>query len=513
VRDDGRSVRGLILALLLAACSRDPGPALQVTGETTKVRDGDALPARSPFFDGQRVTLRAARGETLGVAVWRRAKDAAQVSLVVEGADVRGYQVRSLPVRRASTSMYGPSDGTGRWPDRLEPVDTTERGGAVAAERVAFFDVAVPRDAAPGAHEGELVVGDARYPVELRVDAVTMPPIDESPRVWAYYDPREIARAAGVSAGSGLEAERAFAAMMRRYGVAASPDLGLDQWATHGDFLRGVPWVPVVLPEDPAEEAAAIRGWLDALAATKQQPFAIPIDEPRGVEAKRAVRARAERVRAAGQGKFLYAVTAGPDPIYGDLVDVHISPFLPTLEEPGGDRRWTYNGTPPFAGAMILDTGGAALRTWGWIGYRYRIPLWYVWDSAYWSDRHNERKRGGPRFPAQTAIDSDAVTFDDGEDRGNLDGVLAFWGASGPVPSWRLASLRRGLQDRALLELLDRCDRARADAIAKRMIPKALGDAGKPGASHPGAWPLDEARWEAARVELLDALAACAATR
>jgi hypothetical protein len=503
VRDDGRSVRGLIALALVAACGGDPGPALQVTGETTKVRDGAALPVRSPFFDGTQVTLRAARGETLGIAVWRRAKEGAAVSLTVEGAEVRGYQVRSVRVRRASTSMYGPSDGAGLWPDRLEPVSAA----SVPTERVAFFDVT---SSTAGVHRGELVVGDAHYPVTLTIDATLMPPIDASPRVWAYYDPREIARAAGVSPDAGLDAERAFAAMMRRYGVAASPDLGLDQWPTHGDFLRGVPWVPVVLPEDPAEEAAAIRGWLDALAATNQRPFAIPIDEPHGDEAKRAVHARAERVRAAGQGRFLYAVTAEPDPLYGDLVDVYISPFGITSAEPASDQRWTYNGTPPFAGAMIVDTGGAAMRTWGWIAYRYHVPLWYVWDAAYWSDRHNVRKRGGERFPPQTAIDSDAVTFDDGEDRGNLDGVLAFWGAGGPVPSWRLASLRRGLQDRALLELLERCDRAKADALAKRMIPKALGDAGKPGASSPGSWPLDEARWEAARIELLDALETCA---
>jgi hypothetical protein len=509
VRDDGGSVRGLIALAFVAACGGDPGAALQVTGETTKLRDGDALPTTSPFFDGKQVTLRAARGETLGVAVWRRAKGSVDVSLVVDGADVVGYRVRSFPVRRASTSMYGPSDGSGMWPDRLDAVAS----GAVATERVAFFDVVVARDAAPGEHQGSLVVGDATYPVSLSIDAVTLPPLDEHPRVWAYYDPREIARAAGVSPGAGLDAERSFAALLRRYGVAASPDLGLDQWPTHGDFLRGMPWVPVVLPDDPSEEAAAIRGWLDALAATKQQPFAIPIDEPHGDEGKRAVRARAERVRAAGQGRFLYAVTAEPDPIYGDLVDVYISPFGITSDKPAGDARWTYNGTPPFAGAMILDTGGAAMRTWGWIAYRYHVPLWYVWDAAYWSDRHNARKRGGERFPPQSAIDSDAVTFDDGEDHGNLDGVLAFWGTGGPVPSWRLATLRRGMQDRSLLELLARCDRARADALAKKMIPKALGDAGKPGASSPGSWPLDEARWEAARVEVLDALAACPATR
>jgi hypothetical protein len=159
---------------------------------------------------------------------------------------------------------------------------------------------------------------------------------------------------------------------------------------------------------------------------------------------------------------------------------------------------------------MILDTDGAALRTWGWIAFRWRVPIWYVWDAAYWSDRHNSRRRGGPRFPPPADLDADAVSFDDGEDHGNLDGVLGFWGPSGPEPSLRLAALRRGLQDRALLELLARCaGRDSADALAARLVPAALGDAGKPGDSRPGAWPTDEAAWEAARIEVLDALAAC----
>jgi len=481
--------------MLLGACGeRAPGPELQVTGETTKLRDGDRLPARSPFFDGARVRLRAARGEVLGLAVWRRGAGAVPVSLAIEDASVAGYRVESLPVVRESTSMWGPSAGRGRWPDRLVPVD-----GAVATERVAFFDVS---SAAPGVHAGELRVGAAQFPVALTIERTALASIADAPRVWAYYDPRELERAGGD--------ERALVALFRRYGVAASPDLALEDWPRRRDFVRGLPWVPVVLPDDPAAEADAIRGWLAALDGTGQVPFAIPIDEPRRAEDKRTVVARAERVHAAGGGRFLYAVTDRPDPVYGDRIDVYISPFAITLAEPGGPSRWTYNGTPPFAGAMILDTPGAALRTWGWIGYRYRIPLWYVWDAAYWSDRHNARRRGGPRFPPPTDVDLDAVTFDDGEDHGNLDGELAFPGAPGPLPSWRLAALRRGLQDRALLEQLEACaGRAAADAIAARLVPRALGDAGGPGAAGDGAWPDDEAAWEAGRGALLDALAAC----
>ena len=476
-----------------------------MTGESTKVRLGDPLPAESAIFDGERVRLRGGRGEVLGVVVWRAAPDEVPVALAIDGAEVAGHQVRHHVVRRPSTRMWGPSRGRGAWPDRLVPV-----AGAVPTTRAAYFAVTVPRGASPGLHAGTLTVGDRAVPVELEVDAIELPDLGAAPRVWAYYDPREIARAAGVTGDAAFAAELAWSAMFRAHGVAASPDMGLADWPRRRPQVEGLGLVPVVLPSDPAEEEAAVRGWVDALAGTPFQPFSIPIDEPRRLWQKLAVRERAARVRAAGAGRFLYVVTDRPHFVYGDLVDVHASPFAVTREGPRPGTLWTYNGTPPFAGAMILDTDGVALRTWGWIAHRWQVPLWYVWDAAYWSDRHNARRRGGPRFPPPTDLDADAVTFDDGEDHGNLDGVLAFWGAWGPEPSLRLAALRRGLQDRALLELLATCaGPAAADELAAELVPTALGDAGRPGDSRPGSWPTDEAAWEAARHRILDAILAC----
>jgi len=145
---------------------------------------------------------------------------------------------------------------------------------------------------------------------------------------------------------------------------------------------------------------------------------------------------------------------------------------------------------------MVVDAVDPALRTWGWIAYRYRIPVWYVWDALYWHDRHN-RKKEPPR-----ALDAtrDATSFDDGDDHGNLDGVLALPGCH---PTLRLEALRRGYEDRALLQLAEACHPAETAALAAKLIPRALGDA--KGAA---AWPADEEAWEAARRELLG-LAQC----
>jgi hypothetical protein len=298
--------------------------------------------------------------------------------------------------------------------------------------------------------------------------------------VWAYFDPREVADPHGWSRA------------MRAYGVVAMPDLALDDWEVWKDAARGLPAVPVKLPADIDAWPEAIRTW-EARTAGGPPAFAIPIDEPRRLWQKLVVR---ERAALAGDGTFLYAVTDTPHFVYGGAVDLFITPYDVTLEHPG----WTYGGTPPYAGSMVLDTDGTALRTWGWIGWRWRVPVWYVWDAAYWRDRYHHRDAVDPA--------KDAITFDDGDDHGNLDGVLAWQADDGSFePSLRLEELRRGLQDRALLELYERCaGRDAADAIAAPLVPRALGDAGPPGRSGPGAWPTAEAPWEAARAGLLDAI-------
>jgi hypothetical protein len=147
---------------------------------------------------------------------------------------------------------------------------------------------------------------------------------------------------------------------------------------------------------------------------------------------------------------------------------------------------------------MVLDAEPPGMRTWGWIAWRWQIPIWYVWDGLYWHDRHN--RRGAPMPGRSLDPRADPVSFDDGEDHGNLDGVLALPGCR---PTLRLAALRRGYQDHALLELAAACNRPAADELAAQLVPRALGDAG----DRP-SWPSDEATWEAARQRLIE-LASC----
>ena len=490
-------------ALTLVACKApDRGPELQIVGESYRAPRGEPLPAASPWFDGRRVELAGARGEVLAIQVLHSGAEAVPSTLHVEGATVRGFDLEAAVVKRPSTSLYGGSRGAGVYLDTIVPSHPADqpRGNA-------YFEIEVDRSAAPGVHSGELSVGSRRFPVSLTVSAVDLPPIDRTLWIWAYEDPREFAWS-GFSASS-LEApapvETRCIATFRSFGVMLSPDLPATAWAARKDLLEGFPFVPAVVPDDPATIAGAVRAWI-ANPSAAQIPFAIPIDEPRKPAARAHVRALAELARSAGAGtgKFLFAVTDEPHAEYGDLVDLFIT-LKPHLADRG--RRWTYNGAPPHAGSMVLDAVAPGVRTWGFIGWRWRIPVWYVWDALYWHDRHN--RKGQPLPGHSLSRHDDATSFDDGDDHGNLDGVLAVPGDPGQPcrPTLRLAAIRRAVEDRALLDLASPCEPEQTAQLAAQLVPRALGDA--PDDAKP-AWPSDEASWEAARRELLELAARCA---
>jgi hypothetical protein len=195
-----------------------------------------------------------------------------------------------------------------------------------------------------------------------------------------------------------------------------------------------------------------------------------------------------------------------PHDEYGSSIDLYIAAKSVHLT---GDSyaRWTYNGGPPLSGAMVVDAAGVGMRTWGWIGWRWNIPLWYAWHANYWHDRYN--RKGAPLPGRGFDTTKDSVSFDDGGDVGNLDGVLALPGtAVAPcVPTLRLAALRRGLEDRALLDAASTCAADSAQQVAAGLFPTALGDAGKSG---PGTWPVDEGAFEHARRTLIGLAVPCA---
>ncbi len=110
---------------------------------------------------------------------------AGATTLAIPGTTVTGYAVEAFPVKRPSTSLFGGSHGAGTYADGLTASPTP-------ATNPAYFEVAVPVDAAVGERAGELVVAGRRVPVTLTVADAVLPPLPRS--VWAYEDPRELVR-------------------------------------------------------------------------------------------------------------------------------------------------------------------------------------------------------------------------------------------------------------------------------------------------------------------------------
>lgn len=116
-----------------------------------------------------------------------------------------------------------------------------------------------------------------------------------------------------------------------------------------------------------------------------------------------------------------------------------------------GNTVYFYSGTPPVDEPLVKST------TWGWLGYKYEADGICFWNATDWGDWDTD------------AAPSDPYTNAGGRYRGFS--MIFYPGAKfeyeGPIPSLRLKTLRRGLQDFEYLRLIEKDGRKSRPELIK----------------------------------------------
>jgi hypothetical protein len=289
----------------------------------------------------------------------------------------------------------------------------------------------------------------------------------------------------------------------------AGPGVGLNLWV-----------VGLMGHEDvDGDDRGSVVGFARRVAALRRQhgwPAAFAcyvLDEPHDAEEFAAAARRCAWVHeAAGSELPTYLTTpewrrlpTGAVSIWGELRPQDVAG-----RQAAGQRVWAVNAD--YATGPYVDTPGTAGCALVWMAWRLGLDAWQFWNCCYWVDRQNLTTPAGEPLsfrmidadPQRYLTDTwrDPLTFDQhrrpkGKQRDltriNGDGVLFYPGAPagvrGPLASFALKSLRRGLQDYEYLWLL-RQRGVDTDAVVRSLVPRA------------GEWERSPDAWDAVRIRL-----------
>lgn len=156
-----------------------------------------------------------------------------------------------------------------------------------------------------------------------------------------------------------------------------------------------------------------------------------------------------------------------------------------------GDSVWFYHSGHPAVGAHSINASGIDMRTWGVIGARYGINGQFMWAVNLGSD---ERPFAEPSYkPDDDRFGNGVLVYP-----GNQLDKIGFPKIAGPIPSMRLKTWRRGLQDAEIFFLAKENNASAANKLIRAMVPDALAAAsGKP------SWPQEPAAWIDFKIQLL----------
>lgn len=158
-----------------------------------------------------------------------------------------------------------------------------------------------------------------------------------------------------------------------------------------------------------------------------------------------------------------------------------------TFHTTGAVQAWAYNSHPSHTGSVYAtEDDGIAPTTIFWAMHKKRIQGWFFWESTFWFNnavgKENDLWNDAITF-GYNAI-TDPVKGRTGFQASNGDGVLLYpgkdvigsvnYGFDGPIASWRLKMLRRGIQDGDYLALANAASPTVTTVLVNGMVPEVL---------------------------------------
>lgn len=264
-----------------------------------------------------------------------------------------------------------------------------------------------------------------------------------------------------------------YAAIVRRY---------LHECATHFDKLNALDRAFVTIPFASTPDAEGFR-------AIEHFGPLIRDAHPR---LRRLARLFPQDMNAYGWQGFPFRDVARQTDIWcppAQFCDPSLQPAGPLMPQ----TWWFQLDRPPFSGSLHITAPPVCTRVVPWQGYRLGVPVIDL---------------GPANLPLANAADPTPQRCIDEHPSLLLYPGTPF-GLSAPVASVRLKRLRRGMQDVALLRLLEQQNLPHvAINLAESLVPRAGASACgvhfADGA--PGAWVHDERWWRLARLVLADEL-------
>lgn len=190
--------------------------------------------------------------------------------------------------------------------------------------------------------------------------------------------------------------------------------------------------------------------------------------------------------------------------------------------ETGTKQAWGYNGHPSWAGSDATEDDGISYEEVMWGDWKKGVEGHFFWAADYWTDTANGNRNNDLFNNAQTfggtSTTYDTVKGQTSYQYTNGDGVLVYpghdvintpdYGFDGPIGSWRLKMIRRGIQDVDYIAMAYTVNPSSTVAIVNQMVPNILYEhscftLSDCTYSYGGrSWSNDPNQWELARQRL-----------